>query len=191
MLSGLVAGSLALSPAARADEDVVPMGNDTYTITCEAKSAFSRNADKLKDKAGEEAQKFCQAQGKQLKVLSVSANVPTFGLGYAKAKITFMALAANDPRLSAPQPPAPGVYGAPTYAAQPAAYAPPPPAYAPPPAAYAPPPAVAASPAAPPAQLSTDELYAELVKLDDLRKKNILTDEEFQAQKKKLLDRSN
>jgi hypothetical protein len=38
---------------------------------------------------------------------------------------------------------------------------------------------------------STDDLYAELTKLDDLRKKGILTDEEFQAQKKKILSHSN
>ena len=58
--------------------------------------------------------------------------------------------------------------------------------------------ATAAAPGAPvavaaPAErhLTTDELYAELVKLDELRKKGILTDEEFQAEKKKLLNRSN
>ena len=32
------------------------------------------------------------------------------------------------------------------------------------------------------------DLYTELIKLDDLRKRGILTDEEFQAQQKKLLD---
>jgi hypothetical protein len=32
------------------------------------------------------------------------------------------------------------------------------------------------------------DLYNELIKLDDLRKRGILTEEEFQAQKKKLLD---
>ena len=33
------------------------------------------------------------------------------------------------------------------------------------------------------------DLYAELVKLDDLRKKGIITDEEFEAQKKRLFQR--
>ena len=33
------------------------------------------------------------------------------------------------------------------------------------------------------------DVYAELIKLDDLRKKGILTDEEFDAQKQKLLNR--
>jgi hypothetical protein len=35
------------------------------------------------------------------------------------------------------------------------------------------------------------DLYAELTKLDDLRKKGIITDAEFDAQKKKLLSESN
>ncbi len=35
---------------------------------------------------------------------------------------------------------------------------------------------------------SKPDLYAELIKLDDLRKKGILTDEEFEEQKQRLLD---
>jgi hypothetical protein len=34
-----------------------------------------------------------------------------------------------------------------------------------------------------------NDLYTELMKLDDLRKRGILTDEEFEAQKAKLLAR--
>jgi len=34
------------------------------------------------------------------------------------------------------------------------------------------------------------DLYAELIKLDDLRKKGIITDAEFESEKKKLLNRS-
>jgi len=48
----------------------------------------------------------------------------------------------------------------------------------------------AAAPAAPRA-LTTDELVAELTKLDDLRKKGILTDDEFQSEKRKVLSHSN
>jgi hypothetical protein len=161
LASAVCTGLLAFSPAARADADVVPLGNDTYSITCEAKTAFTRSADKLKGEASDEATKYCAAQGKQLKILSLSGSVPHFGTGYAKAKITFMALSAGDPRLAAE--------AAVTAAAVP----------------------VPAAVAVAPGRLSTDELYAELVKLDDLRKKNILTDEEFQAEKKKLLGRSN
>jgi hypothetical protein len=43
-----------------------------------------------------------------------------------------------------------------------------------------------AQPAPQPEKVS--DLYADLLKLDDLRKRGILTEEEFQVQKKKLLD---
>ena len=36
--------------------------------------------------------------------------------------------------------------------------------------------------------MKTGDLYTELMKLDDLRKKGILTEEEFEAEKKKLLE---
>lgn len=55
-------------------------------------------------------------------------------------------------------------------------------------------PAVAATPAvgAPAGVLPTyaGDLYAELLKLDDLRKRGLLTDKEFEQEKKKLLKRS-
>ena len=38
--------------------------------------------------------------------------------------------------------------------------------------------------------LTNEALYADLLRLDDLHKKGILTDEEFAAEKKKVLDRS-
>jgi hypothetical protein len=44
--------------------------------------------------------------------------------------------------------------------------------------------------AAPAAPLTNEALYADLLRLDDLRKKGILTEEEFAAEKKKVLERS-
>lgn len=41
-----------------------------------------------------------------------------------------------------------------------------------------------------PSGSTTDALYADLLKLDDLRKRGILTAEEFEAEKKKVLSRS-
>jgi putative hemolysin len=40
------------------------------------------------------------------------------------------------------------------------------------------------------ASLTNEALYADLLRLDDLRKKGILTDDEFAAEKKKILERS-
>jgi hypothetical protein len=169
LASGICLAAIGFSPILRADGDVVSVGNDTYTITCEAHTAFTRDTDKLSDKANGEAAKYCADHAKQLKVLSLTPKVPMFGTGYARVKITFMALDAGDPRLSNAVVPASAPGAAPV---------------------YAPAPVVMAAPVAPP-HLSTDELYTELVKLDDLRKKGILTDDEFQAEKRKLLSRSN
>jgi hypothetical protein len=154
------------------------MGNNTYSITVEASNAFHRDLDKLKEEATDLASKYCADQGKQMKLVSLTGKVPMFAMGYAKAKIVFKALGPGDPELAMPVA-ADGSVAAPA----PAVYASAPAAYAAAPAAYAAP--------APLPHLSTDELYAELVKLDDLRKKGILTDDEFQAEKKKLLSRSN
>lgn len=51
-------------------------------------------------------------------------------------------------------------------------------------------PAGAVPTAATAAPISNEALYADLLRLDDLRKKGILTDEEFAVEKKKILDRS-
>jgi Short C-terminal domain len=134
----------------------VSMDNHTYSITCEATNAFMRDEDVLKADASAAAAKFCAAQGKQLKVISITSKMPNFSLGYGRVKITFMALDANDPMLLATVSPAGEMV-----------------------------------PARAPRNLTTDELVAELTKLDDLRKKGILTDEEFQAEKKKVLSHSN
>ncbi len=142
----------------------VSLGNNTYSITCEASNAFHRDIDKLKADATDQATQFCAQQGKQLKLLSLTGKVPMFATGYAHAKIVFKALNPGDPELNMPVTPE-GTIAVPMVSA---------------PAAPPPPP-----------RLTTDELYTELVKLDDLRKKGILTDDEFQAEKKKLLSRSN
>jgi len=173
---------LCLAPAAFASSEPpapVSLGNNTYSITREASNAFHRDLDKLKEEATDAANKYCADQGKQMKLISLTGKVPMFAMGYAKAKIVFMALNPGDPELTAPVA---------AYGAAPATYAAPQ-AYAAAPQTYAAPAAYAAP--APLPHLSTDELYSELVKLDDLRKKGILSDDEFQAEKKKLLSRSN
>jgi Short C-terminal domain len=155
---------VALAGRASAHDEVgypVSMGRDTYSITATAGSAFMTDTDKLKDEANAAAVKYCEDHGKVLKVVSITSKSPHFSLGYCSGKVVFMALAPGDPALL---PPAPAT--APGYAAEPAA--------------------VAA-----PRSLTTDELVAELTKLDDLRKKGILSDDEFQAEKKKVLSHTN
>ncbi len=147
--------------ASSSKDAVVPMGSDTFSITREAKTAFNRDTDKLKLEANAEAQKFCDAQGKQMRVISLTSKLPMFATGYASATIVFKALPAGDPGLTEPLP------------------------------GEAPAAGMAVAPAPRTLTNATDDLYTALMKLDDLRKKGILTDDEFQAEKKKLLNKSN
>ena len=141
-------------------KNVVSLGNNTYAVTAEASTGFFRHPERLEARARADAAKFCESQGKVLKILSVTTGQPHFGGGFASSKVTFMALNPGDPALTAA--PAPAESG------EPAVVAP------------------AAAPVAP-----TDVLYAELIKLNDLRQKGLITDEEYQAQKRKILARSN
>jgi hypothetical protein len=96
-------GALALAEEAEAPT-VVPLGNNTYSVTRHAKEIFTRDTHKYKAQAMEDAYKYCASQGKQLKLVSVTEDKPSFIRGgFAKATVTFMALEASDPALvSAP-----------------------------------------------------------------------------------------
>ena len=72
------------------------MGDNTFSITQTAKSAFSRDTDKMKADLQDEAAKYCAAQGKQLKVVDLTSTKPFFSTGYASAKIVFKALSATE-----------------------------------------------------------------------------------------------
>ena len=93
---------VALTAPAWAHDDkpeIVPLGNDTYSIKCEGKNAFMRDEDKLRTQVNDAAVKFCADNGKVLKVISVNSKVPMFSTGYAWAKITFKALNPGSPEL--------------------------------------------------------------------------------------------
>jgi hypothetical protein len=152
--------SRASSPA---PAQVVPVGDNTFSITRTGKTAFDRDTDKMRADIREQATKYCATQGKELKILEITSDKPFFSTGYASAKIVFKAVAPGEVEpVSAP--------------------------------------ATAASASSMTNQdmtnhtveraTPTDELYNELMKLDELRQKGILTDKEFKAEKKKVLDRS-
>lgn len=164
-------GLLAVSGRADQNPEIVPLGHDTYALTRWAETGFARNTEKLKTQALEDAAAYCAKLHKELKVVSTTTARPLVPLtGFANAKVVFMALDATDPRLHAP-----------VAASEPGAVMP-----ESVPGAAMPAAAEAAAP-----KDATDTLYSDLMKLDDLRKRGILTEEEFQAQKKKLLEKSN
>jgi hypothetical protein len=143
---------------------VETVSDNTYAITRTATTGFDRDVDKLKQEAQADAAKYCSDKGKTLKVVMVTSERPHFGGGYAWAKIAFQALDANDPRLTAPVAAPSAIGGA----------------------------APVTDSAAGPAPLPTQagDLYTEILKLDDLRKRGLLTDKEFESEKKKLLKHS-
>ena len=154
-------GLLALTCRADSNPEIVSLGHDTYALTRWANNGFTRNTEKLKTQALEDAAAYCAKLHKELKVISTTASRPVIpATGFANAKVVFKALDANDPELRGQASAA---------------------------AAAATPPAVEN----PAPRTATDVLYNDLMKLDDLRKRGVLTDEEFQAQKKKLLEKSN
>jgi hypothetical protein len=162
-----LAGCASTTATGRAPE-AEALGNNTYSITRVAKHALDRDIEALKAQAMEDATSFCATRGKQLKVVSVKEEKPWISVGYFKATIIFKALNAGDPELAAASAPV-AAYAQPTYMTS------------------TPPPAPAAAPEKP---VTTGDLYTALMQLDDLRKKGILTDEEFQSEKQKILKRS-
>jgi MFS superfamily sulfate permease-like transporter len=167
-LAGIALAGCASSSSVASAPEAVAMGNNTYAITRVARHALDRDIDALKAQAMEDATRFCAARGKQLKVVSMKEEKPWISVGYFKVTIVFKALNAGDAELTA-QP-------APVAASPQPAYM----AASPQPA----PPAISEKP------VTTGDLYNALMQLDDLRKKGILTEEEFQAEKQKVLRRS-
>ncbi len=168
----LALGLIAVTGRADPNPEIVPLGNNTYALTRWAETGFARNREKLKNKALEDAAAYCAKMHKELKVLSTEAKRPLVPLtGFAYAKVVFKALDANDPELHAP-----------VVAATPVASS----AVIPPERAPIP----AAIDKTPP-RSETDALYRDLLELDDLRKRGLLTEEEFQVKRKKLVEKSN
>lgn len=75
------------------------MGGGAYIVTRQAATGFS-GAGTLKADAISEAAKFCDSQGKVMKVIAVTEAQPPFLFGnYPKAEVIFKALDPRDPEL--------------------------------------------------------------------------------------------
>jgi hypothetical protein len=142
------------------------MGANTYIVTRQAATGFS-GAGTLKADAISEAAKFCESQGKTLKIVAVTEAQPPYIFGnFPKAEVVFKALSPGDPELARPSE-----YDASGTQVR-----------------------VGSSPVdrsevkVSVARQDPSDIYVQLEKLDDLRKKNILTEEEFQKEKARLLE---
>ena len=149
-----------IAQAAPAGQPVIELGDNTYSLTYEAPTTFNRNVDKLVEAAKKEATEFCAGKGRRPKYVSVTVDKPWVTLGIPKAVVVFRALEPGDPELADADVVA-VVRKEKKKKADEA-----------------------------PAANAFDDLYNSLMKLDELRKKGILTDEEFQVEKQKVLQRS-
>lgn len=129
---------------------VLPIGQDTYLLSQEAKVMGWGNLARMKAGVYREAMAFAERKGKV--AITVSTNEAPVAYGkYAYFELKFRLVDKNDPAAQAANS------------------------------------AVATRDSA--SQQKGTDLYTELTKLDELHKKGLLTDAEFEAEKKKLLAR--
>lgn len=101
---GIAAALLGGAPAAHAVASKSPpvsLGGNTYRITRDAETPFARATAPLRYEAQVEATKFCAAQGKRMKVVSVDEQKGSvLRGGLSKVTIVFKALEPGDPEFA-------------------------------------------------------------------------------------------
>ena len=180
---GVVLAWVACLAAGCMSPGVVKVSADTYKLSrVDAGGAFA-DAAAMRASVIDEANAFARSKG--MVAVPVSMTEDTMRVGH-------LSTIDYEFRLAAPGEPAPKTGGP---AAQPAEPGPQPAALAPLPVEPVRQPATVTDPRAPatvdaPAAATADarpDLYTELIKLDELRKRGILTEAEFQALKTKLI----
>jgi Short C-terminal domain len=152
----------ALITAGCATSEIIPMGTDTYMISQTSAGGVFTNMSALKSEVIKRANAFAESKGKVAIPLASNTTPPAPGQ-MPNFEYQFRLVDKNDPRATG--------------------------------AALVPRPdmVVENNINVPPSsggakdEPKSKDLYAELVKLDDLRKRGIITDEEFEAQKQRLL----
>lgn len=158
MKTAIIAAILLLAGCA-SNSGVIPIGKDTFMVSRQAATGFSGSGT-LKAEAFQEASQYCTNLGKSLQVVSTHEASPPYILAnFPKAEIQFMCLDAKDAELNRPK-----LRKEPDSTVE-----------------------IKTDIHTKSESTKSNDIYAELIKLDDLRKKGIITDTEFDAQKKKIL----
>lgn len=144
--------------------DVVQMAPDTYTISRIDHGGIFGNAGKLRTKVIQEANDFAQSKGKVAVMSHIQENPLVVGRSFASIEYTFWVLDKDDVDAQRIRVRQDANVRVEVEQRTPA------------PSAIQPVPA-----------LEKPDLYTELSKLDDLHKRGILTDAEFEQQKQKSL----
>jgi hypothetical protein len=152
--------SVLLLSACTSTTGVIQIGQDTYMIGSQGKSPGGFSGTEAKALAFADAQRYCAGLGKKVQVINTQQSDMAFGKN-ATAEVQFMCLSEGDPQLGRPR-----LEKVPDQVIQ------------------------VNSPLAPQPPSSTQmprDLYSELLKLEDLKKRGLLSDLEFEQQKKRLL----
>jgi hypothetical protein len=151
---------LILAVGGCATAPAVPMGNDTYMISQTSAGGVFRSMSSLKTSVIERANAFAASKGK-VSIPLASKESPAYPGHMPNFEYQFRLVDKNDPRAEGgallPRPDMVVEMHQPASGAQ----------------GNAPP--------------KTADVYTELLKLDDLRKRGIISDSEFETQKQKIL----
>ena len=162
MQKSLAPALILLLVGCASNSGVTSIGKDTYMVSRQAATGFSGSGN-LKAEAFREASEHCERMGKSLQVVSTHEATPPYVFGnFPKAEVQYMCLASGDVDLNRPKLKKVADTTIEVKSET----------------------RIKTEPA-----MSSD-YYAELVKLDDLRKRGIITDVEFDTQKKKLLGKN-
>lgn len=154
-----IIAAIVLLAGCASNSGVIPIGKDTFMVSRQAATGFSGSGT-LKAEAFQEASQYCTNLRKSLQVVSTHEASPPYILAnFPKAEIQFMCLDAKDAELNRPK-----LRKEPDSIVE-----------------------IKTDIHTENESIKSNDIYAELIKLDDLRKKGIITDAEFDAQKKKLL----
>jgi hypothetical protein len=153
---------VAMAAAGCATSEIIPMGTDTYMISQTSAGGMFTNMSSLKAEVIKRANDFAESKDKVAIPLASHTTPPAPGQ-MPNFEYQFRLVERNDPRASgAPLLPRPDMV------IENNVHAP-------------------SSPAIDKDESRSTDVYAELLKLDDLRKRGIITEDEFEAQKKKIL----
>ncbi len=155
----IIIGTLVLTGCA-SNSGVTKIGQDTFTVSRQAATGFSGSGT-LKSEAFQEANQYCEKLGKNLQVINTEEAKPPYIFGnYPKAEVQFMCLNEKDVELNRPK-----LKQAANTVIE-----------------------VKKDIHIKDESVKAKDIYSELLKLDDLRKKGIINEADFEAQKKKLLN---
>jgi len=152
-------GTCASAPAMAGKPDIIQIAPDTYIATVTNHAGIFANEATTKRKAVNAANEFAAKEGK-IAVARSLRSTPAYPGHFATVEYQFIVVAPNDPeaKRTTLTPIADVTIDV-----------------------------NAPAPAAQPASQSKPDIYAELLKLDDLRKRGLLSNEEFEMQKAKVL----